>query len=221
MKKLKCAVFISDVGFGHMVRQRQVIYELLKSYKNISITVYNKSNLSILKKSFKNKIKYKKNFNNIYLYKTYNGLLDIVKIKKSILNWKGRIKKFLKKKDFELSKYDFFISDLVPEISYFAFQKRKPCFSVCHYTWDWLFKKILRRNKNVELMKEYTNLSTKIYFPPLTHESIIKDARKYQHVNFITNKISKPNKKKKKKKKLKKKKKKKKIFLKFKKLIKI
>ena len=56
MKKINCAVFISDVGFGHMVRQRQVIQELLRVFKNISITVYNKNNLKILRKSFKNKI---------------------------------------------------------------------------------------------------------------------------------------------------------------------
>ena len=29
-KKLKCAVFISDEGFGHMVRQRAIISELIK-----------------------------------------------------------------------------------------------------------------------------------------------------------------------------------------------
>ena len=37
MKKIKVAIFISDVGFGHMVRQREVIYLLLKKIKNIEI----------------------------------------------------------------------------------------------------------------------------------------------------------------------------------------
>ena len=90
MKKINCAVFISDVGFGHMVRQRQVIQELLRVFKNISITVYNKNNLKILRKSFKNKIKYRENFNNIYLYKTKNGLLDLRKTKKEVYNWEIR-----------------------------------------------------------------------------------------------------------------------------------
>jgi uncharacterized protein (TIGR00661 family) len=193
MKKINCAVFISDVGFGHMVRQRQVIQELLRVFKNISITVYNKNNLKILKKSFQNKIKYRENFNNIYLYKTKNGLLDLRRTKKEVHNWESNAKKFLKNKYYELSKYDFFISDLVPEISYFAFIKGKPCFSICHYTWDWFFDKIFKKNRNTLLMKEYTNLSSKIYFPPFTHKAILRDTKKFKLVNFVSNKLLKSN----------------------------
>ena len=29
LKKIKVAIFISDVGFGHMVRQREVIHQLI------------------------------------------------------------------------------------------------------------------------------------------------------------------------------------------------
>ena len=79
MPKIKCAIFISDVGFGHMVRQRQIILELIKQFKNISITVFHSKNLKVLKKSFGNKIKYVKNFNNIFLYKK-----DLEGIKKII-----------------------------------------------------------------------------------------------------------------------------------------
>ena len=63
MKDLKCAIFISDVGFGHMVRQRQIIAELFKHFKKISITVFHKKNIQILKKSFGRKINYVENFN--------------------------------------------------------------------------------------------------------------------------------------------------------------
>ena len=88
MTNLKCAIFISDVGFGHMVRQRQIIFELLKQFNKISITVFHMRNIQVLKKSFGNKIRYVKNFNNIALYKTPSGLLDISKTKKNLINGK-------------------------------------------------------------------------------------------------------------------------------------
>ena len=64
---MKCAVFISDVGFGHMVRQRQIILRLRKEIKNIKITIFHKKNLKILKKTFGNKVSYVNNYNNITL----------------------------------------------------------------------------------------------------------------------------------------------------------
>ena len=32
---MNCAIFISDVGYGHMVRQRQIIFNLKKEFKNL------------------------------------------------------------------------------------------------------------------------------------------------------------------------------------------
>ena len=53
---MKCAIFISDVGYGHMVRQRQIIFALLKEIKKLKITVFHKRNLPILKKTFGKKL---------------------------------------------------------------------------------------------------------------------------------------------------------------------
>ena len=58
MKKVKVAIFISDVGFGHMVRQREIIRQLLKSFKNLEITVINFEHIEILKETFGKKINY-------------------------------------------------------------------------------------------------------------------------------------------------------------------
>lgn len=187
MSKLNCAIFISDVGFGHMVRQRLIIKELFKIYKNISITIFHKKNLKELKKSFGNKIRYIKNFNNISLAKNRDGSLDIKKLKKICKNWEKKTLITLNNNSNILKKFDFFISDLVPEISYYAFKNQKPCFSICHFTWDWFFRKIYKKNtKSIRLMKKYNNLSTQIYFPPLTSKKILNDTRKYKKVNFIT-----------------------------------
>ena len=40
MKKKSCGIFISDEGFGHMVRQRAIIQELLKISFNKNYSFY-------------------------------------------------------------------------------------------------------------------------------------------------------------------------------------
>ena len=52
-KKIKLAIFISDVGFGHMARQRKIIYEFFKQIKNIEITIINSSVIKLIKEEFK------------------------------------------------------------------------------------------------------------------------------------------------------------------------
>ena len=48
-KRLECGIFISDEGFGHMVRQRAIIKELLKKYPSILITVFTSKNIFYFK----------------------------------------------------------------------------------------------------------------------------------------------------------------------------
>jgi spore coat polysaccharide biosynthesis predicted glycosyltransferase SpsG len=69
-KSISCAIFISDVGFGHMVRQRQIIFELKKKIRNIDITIFHQKNLNVIRKTFNKRVNYINNFNNIKLNKT-------------------------------------------------------------------------------------------------------------------------------------------------------
>ena len=52
-KNLNCGIFISDNGFGHMVRQRSIIKQFLIHFPNINIKVFNHSHLVHLKKNLK------------------------------------------------------------------------------------------------------------------------------------------------------------------------
>lgn len=54
----KIAIFISDEGFGHSVRQKTIILELLKYNPKIKITIFNSSRLLFLKEYFGNKLNY-------------------------------------------------------------------------------------------------------------------------------------------------------------------
>ena len=51
MKKTRIAVYISDVGFGHMIRQREIIKNLLLKFKNSEITIVNALQLEILRRN--------------------------------------------------------------------------------------------------------------------------------------------------------------------------
>jgi len=52
----KVCIFISDEGYGHIIRQSAIISLLLKKIKNIKITVVTKSKIILLKERFGNKI---------------------------------------------------------------------------------------------------------------------------------------------------------------------
>ncbi|MDA8618996.1 hypothetical protein N9L17_03865 [Candidatus Pelagibacter bacterium] len=190
-KSISCAIFISDVGFGHMVRQRQIIFELKKKIRNIDITIFHQKNLNVIRKTFNKRVNYINNFNNIKLNKTSKGFLDKKKAIHDLKKWPKKTEVFLNRNEKKLKKFDFFISDLVPEISYYAKKINKPCFSICHYTWDWFFNRLVNHKKVVaiNLMKKYTKMSTKIYFPPLTNHEILKDYKNKKEVSFITNKL--------------------------------
>ena len=60
LKKIKFVIFISDVGYGHMVRQRCIINEIEKEFKEFEILIVNHSNIDIIKETFKEKYKYLK-----------------------------------------------------------------------------------------------------------------------------------------------------------------
>ena len=93
LKKIKVAIFISDVGFGHMVRQREVIHQLIDKIKNVEITLVNGLQIEILKETFDDKVKYIKRFNNIELLKTKDGYFGREKSIKTLDVWNKKLKK--------------------------------------------------------------------------------------------------------------------------------
>ncbi len=190
-KKIKVAIFISDVGFGHMVRQREIIFLLLKKIKNIEITIVNDLQIEILKETFENKIKYIKRFNNIELLKTKNGFFDKKNTIKTLDIWNSKLNNdfiFFKK---NFKNCDFIISDFVPQVFYYSKKLKIKCYGVCHFTWSWYFEKAYSNKKKliVQKIKKYENMATKIFFPPLTPNEInknISDSKIIRNVNFIT-----------------------------------
>ena len=190
LKKIKFAIFISDVGFGHMVRQRCIIKEIENQFKNYEILIINYSNIRIIEETFKEKHKYIKKFNNIKLYKTKSGFFDSKKTRQEFQSWKYKKNNILNLKN-SLRNYNIIISDFVPEAFDLAKKLKIKSYGVCHYTWSWFFKKINYNKKyDLQLLKENELKADKIFFPPFTPENALRQFpnKKIKKVNFITEK---------------------------------
>ena len=97
-KNIKAAIFISDEGFGHVVRQRCIIEELLKKFKkNIQITVVTSKNILLLNEYFGNSVNYINYNNGIESIKNSKGELNVNATKRVFDRWLKNHKKILTK----------------------------------------------------------------------------------------------------------------------------
>ena len=195
---LKVAFLISDEGYGHVVRQREIIRYLLKNVKNIKIKVFTSKKLFVLKETFGTRIEYADIYNNIHTRKNGDGSLNVKETKKIFYQWRLNSKQWMKKMKIILNDFDFFISDCVPEAFELASILKKKCFGISHFTWDWFFENIIKDKKNasVDQMKYYMSKATHLYFPPFTNENNLQRYNNnYTSVNFIVKKFRKEKKK--------------------------
>lgn len=196
-KNIKAAIFISDEGFGHVVRQRCIIEELLKKFKkNIQITVVTSKNILLLNEYFGNSVNYINYNNGIESIKNSKGELNVNATKRVFDRWLKNHKKILTKFEKKFSDIDFIISDCVPEA--FLLAKKIGCksFGISHFTWDWYFEKVCKVKKNkAALLRQYLGLADKFYFPPFTPKEILRRYKqKIKNVNFIVNNFPKKKK---------------------------
>lgn len=177
-------VYASDEGFGHIVRQRAIIDELLK-LDHIGITLQTKNNLGVAREFFKDRVQYQERFNNLITVKSA-GMLDVRATHELMQTHFTRFMKTMIDEVQEMHRYDMVISDLVPEAIAAAKISGKKAFAVCHHTWDWIFEKIPALVKYVHLLEATTMEADAIFFPPLTpDETIEKYAKIAVKVPFI------------------------------------
>jgi len=195
--ELNCGIFISDEGFGHMVRQKAIISELIKKYPQIKITVFTSKNIFYLKEKFENKIKYLNISPNLRTVKKKDGSLDINKTKQIFYKWENNVFKWKRKVKKYFIKFDFIISDCVPEAFDLSNEFKIPSFGVCHFTWDWFFKNVCKvETKYLLNIEKSFNKCDYFFFPPFTPDDILKKYKsKIYNINFIVNDFAKKSKK--------------------------
>ncbi len=189
---MKCKVFISCMGWGHLIREITILKELKKLIPNLSITIQSKKNN--LAKLFLKEFNFIEDDNLIKFFSKNNASIDLIKTKRYYFNYITKsndwIDKNLSDKD-----YDFFISDISPEAVQVGKELGKPVFSICHFTWDWFFSQFLPMivPKNiVSHWEKQLNLSSKFFFPPLTPISILNKYKNHLKVPFIVSNLKPP-----------------------------
>ena len=195
MSSFSCKIYITDEGFGPIVRQSVIIEELKKLSSGIDFTMQLSTHAAEAEKNISG-VSLVKKFNNIAWHKTNEGEPDIIKIKEFYSTYQERSAAYIREELAE-KKYSFFISDFVYEAFEIARAKNIPAFGVAHFTWDWFFSKLypppLKRSL-IDSFFESANKAECIYFPPLTpHEILNYYKHKAVKVPFIVRKSVKKN----------------------------
>lgn len=167
MKKIK--IYISDEGFGPIVRQRAIVEHLLKTNPELNITIQLSHHIEFAKKSIPG-VSFIERFNNIIWKKTTNGYPDNAAIKNFFSDYIERSDLFIKEELNEFD-YDLIISDFVYEAFEIARRMNKIAIGVSHFTWDWFFSKLYPppvKTEVIERFLSFAGMADKFYFPPFT-----------------------------------------------------
>ena len=188
--------FLSDEGYGHIVRQKAIL-EKLYDYSNspIDFTLQTHNHLKAAKDIF-GKGNFIDKYNNISWQKLKNGSTDLKKIKKHYEEYDSKSIDFIKREK-DLSEYDFLISDFVYEAFQLGKNNNIPSFGVAHFTWDWFFSKLYPPTINTKVMNLFFELAGKadrIYFPLFTPIEILKHYKNSVQVPLIVREKNNPRK---------------------------
>ncbi len=187
----KVAIFVSDEGYGHSVRQKAIITEFFKYNPKIQITVLNNKRLLFLKEYFGSKLNYISYPNTLHTLKKKNGELDLYNTKKILTKWPKlsafNIAKLLKNKD-KLD-FDLIISDLVPEAFKLAKILKIQSYGVARFSWDWFFYNTkLKMLKETQMLKDCLLIANKIYFTTFVKNEILSNTyNNCKETNLIFN----------------------------------
>ncbi|MDZ4824017.1 MAG: glycosyltransferase [Flavobacteriales bacterium] len=176
---MRCKIYLSDEGFGHIVRQRAVVEELRRLDPSLHMTVQTSRHLETAKR-FIPGIETIDRYNNITWHKKENGSPDIEKIREAFSGYAEQSDQFISQEESEFD-FDFCISDIVSEAFEVAVRKNKPAFGIAHFTWDWFFSKLypppLSTDVLFRMMSQHEK-ATQLFFPPFTPQEILHHYRK-------------------------------------------
>ncbi len=182
-------IYASDEGFGHIVRQKAIIDELIK-FSDVDVVFQTWKHFEAAKNFIGNKVKYQQQFNNIITVKKKDGSLDIKKTYEFFMRkYPENSRKMIESESIK-SDYDFIISDFVPEAFKIAKNTGVQNCGVCHFTWNWFFSKLYPKDKNlINALNEYIEEMERVYFPPLTPKENLEELKqKAKVVPFIISK---------------------------------
>ncbi len=188
---MKAKIYLTDEGFGPLVRQSAVVDALVFLEPKMETFIQTGKHVEDAARI----IKYKQLINKHNLVswrKTNEGFPDLDGIKEDYEDYILRSDEWIKGEN--VSEIDFIISDFVCEAFHVAHKANVPSFGLAHFTWDWFFSKLYPLPLKNEVLKrffEYTELSQVLYFPPFTPQEILRHYKhKAKQIPFIVRKIN-------------------------------
>ncbi len=175
---MRSKFFITDEGFGPIVRQSAIIEELVKLEPSLEITLQ-------LDRFYKEAqhiipgINYRRQFNNIIWHKNEDGTPDFHSIRKYYSGYQEISNQYLKEEP-SLASCDFIVSDFVYEAFEAARRDGIPSYGVSHFTWDWFFSKMYPPpipGDVIRMMMERASMARILFFPPFTPREITEHYR--------------------------------------------
>lgn len=171
---LRIKVYLSDEGFGHIVRQRAVLEAIRALRPDVHITLQTHRHLEVACRMIPG-VEPIDRFNNITWHKQASGSPDVANIKVQFNNYLDDSAAWI---DRELVGFDYdaVISDFVYEAFEVAHRKGVPAFGVAHFAWDWFFSKLYPpplRTDVVEQFFEHAHKANALFFPPFTPQEIL------------------------------------------------
>ena len=126
-------IYTSDEGFGHLVRQRAILDQLLLLQPELKATLQTQVYMQAARMIFGD-IRFVEKYNNISWAKTPDGTPDLAEIRNVYADYIERADAFIAD-DASIGDYDFVISDFVYEAFHIAGHQNVPVFGVAHHTW--------------------------------------------------------------------------------------
>lgn len=167
-------VFLSDEGFGHIVRQRAVVEVLRESVPDLKLTLQTQTHSEAAGQYIPGATLIKR-FNNIQWDKQPNGSPDLVKIAHRYERYIEQSNRFIEEER-DNFQFDALLSDFVYEAFPLGKQMGVKTFGVAHFTWDWFFSKLYPPPVHTDVIRHFMSMAdqaTRLYFPPFTPEEII------------------------------------------------
>lgn len=171
---MKAKVYLSDEGFGHIVRQRAILHEIAERDASVSFTIQTQRHLDAAQRII-NGVQFTEKYNNISWAKLPNGSPDLVTIRDTYTDYIERSDEWINSASSSFEA-DFVLSDFVYEAFSLAHRFQTPCFGVAHFTWDWFFSKLYPPPVSTKVLDHFfrmAKLADVLYFPPFTPEEIL------------------------------------------------
>lgn len=171
---MRARIYLSDEGYGHIVRQRAILEVLRQLNPELMASVQTHTHIDAVARMMPGASLIDK-FNNIRWDKQPNGSPDIQAIAERFADYEEVSDRFIQEERL-FDQPDFIISDFVYEAFAIGQNHGIPAFGVAHFTWDWFFSKLYPPPITTAVMTRFFTLAKsakRLYFPPFTPEEIL------------------------------------------------